>query len=282
MFHRQLARLVEEHVDDDALGRRQHHVVDELLVLDVAAVAADELDLSSGERDLEHARVRGVRQVEPDHFAELGRERWIRLAADEQHVAEAAHRRVGRLGAAERRDLAVLDQDVIERQRDLAVHRRPVVRVGGLDEHVAVEAHLLAVVLADVGVVPVDAGVGEGDVRGVALAGGHRPLGLVGSVVAVLEPQPVPVDGRLQIALVLDVDDDLGALAHLQRRPGDRAVVGEHSHRGVADPLGDRRDRQVEPVTVAQLDHLRGACLGEAGGVGRELIVSCGHLQISW
>ena len=73
MFHRQLARLVEEHVDDDALGRRQHHVVDELLVLDVAAVAADELDLSSGERDLEDARVRGVGQVEPDHLTRAWR-----------------------------------------------------------------------------------------------------------------------------------------------------------------------------------------------------------------
>ena len=186
------------------------------------------------------------------------------------------------LGAAERRDLAVLDQDVVERQRDLAVHGRPVVGVGGLDDHVAVQPHLLAVVLADVRVVPVDAGVGEGDVRGVALAGAHRLLGLVRSVVAVLEPQPVPVDRRFRVALVLDVDDDLGALAHLERRTGDRAVVGEHPHRGVADPLGDRRDLQVEPVTVAQLDHLRGACRRESGGVGRELIVSCGHLQVSW
>ena len=186
------------------------------------------------------------------------------------------------LGSAERRHLAVLDQDVIERQRDLAVHGRPVVRVGGLDDHVAVQAHLLAVVLADVRVVPVDARVGEGDVRGVALAGAHRPLGLMGSVVAVLEPQPVPVDRRFDITLVLDVDDDLGAFAHLERRTGDRAVVGEHPHRVLADPLRDRRDRQVEPVTVAQLDHLSGACLGKSGGVRRELIVSCGHLQISW
>ena len=34
----------------------------------------------------------------------------------------------------------------------------------------------------------------------------------------------------------------------------DRAVVGQHPHAGVADPLGDRRDAQVEVVSVRQLD----------------------------
>ena len=77
---------------------------------------------------------------------------------------------------------------------------------------VAVEAQLLAVVLADVRVVPVDAGVGERDARRVAAADGHELLGLVRAVVAVVQPQPVPVDGGLQVALVLDVDDDLRAL----------------------------------------------------------------------
>ena len=43
VLERQLAGLVEEHVDDDALGGREDDLLDELLVLDVAAVAADEL-----------------------------------------------------------------------------------------------------------------------------------------------------------------------------------------------------------------------------------------------
>ena len=38
-------------------------------------------------------------------------------------------------------------------------------------------------------------------------------LGLVRAVVAVLEPEAMPVDSGLEIALVLDVDGDLGALA---------------------------------------------------------------------
>ena len=91
--------------------------------------------------------------------------------------------------------------------------RRPVVGVGRDDDDVAVQAHLLAVVLADVRVVPVDAGVGERD----ACACSAPPTGigvlrLVRAVVAVVQPQPVPVHRRLQVALVVDVDDDLRAL----------------------------------------------------------------------
>src|SRR5581483_1445224 len=83
VFHGQLARLVEQRVDDHPLGRRQYDVLDEMFVLDVAAVAANELDSRSGERDPEDAGVRGVREVEPNHFTTLYRERRIRLASDE-------------------------------------------------------------------------------------------------------------------------------------------------------------------------------------------------------
>jgi hypothetical protein len=41
-----------------------------------------------------------------------------------------------------------LDQDVVEREGDLAVDRGPVGRVAGLHKDVAVEAHLLGVVFA--------------------------------------------------------------------------------------------------------------------------------------
>ena len=52
MLEREGSRLVELHVNDGTLGRCQHHVLDELLVLDVAAITADELDACSRERDL--------------------------------------------------------------------------------------------------------------------------------------------------------------------------------------------------------------------------------------
>ena len=52
MLERQLARLIEEHVDHHALRRREDDGVDELLVLDMAAVAADELHRAPGSATL--------------------------------------------------------------------------------------------------------------------------------------------------------------------------------------------------------------------------------------
>ena len=76
----------------------------------------------------------------------------------------------------------------------------------------------------------------------------------------------------LQVALVDDVDHDLRALLHPEGRPGDRAVVGQHAHAGVADALGHRRDVKVEVVSVGELDGLGGAGLGKTRGLGREMI----------
>ena len=272
----ELAGAVEQDIDDDSLGRSEDHVVDELLVLDVAAVAADELHPHARQLDLEHPRVGRVGQIEAHHLAELRCQREIRLTADQQHVAEPAHRRVGRLGAAERRNLAVFEQDVVEREHQVTVRGRPVVRVGRLDEHVAVQAHLLPVVLADVRVVPVQTRIGERDARGEPFAHGHRRLRLVRSVVAVLQPQPMPVNRGVHVALVLDVDDDLRALLHLQDRSGNRPVVGQHPNRRVAQSLGDRSDPQFQMLTVRQLDNLGSPRLGKPRRVSREVIRELG------
>jgi hypothetical protein len=113
------------------------------------------------------------------------------------------------LCSAEGRNLTVLEEDVVEGQNDLSVGRWPVVRVGGLHHDVPIEPQLLAVVLANVRVVPVEPRVGKADMGGETIADPHRLLGLVSTVVAVLKSQPMPVDSGLEIALVLDVDDDL-------------------------------------------------------------------------
>jgi hypothetical protein len=76
----------------------------------------------------------------------------------------------------------------------------------------------------------------------------------------------------LQVALVYDVDYDLRALLHPEGRPRDRAVVGQHPQAGVADPLGDRRDAQVEVVSVGQLDRLGGTGLWKTRGLAREVV----------
>ena len=62
------------------------------------------------------ATQRRIAELEHD-LARLGREGELWLSCDEQDVAEAAHRGVRRLLDAERRNLAVLDEDVIEQVR---------------------------------------------------------------------------------------------------------------------------------------------------------------------
>src|SRR5215218_1448149 len=91
------ARLVEEHVDDCPLRRREHYLVDELFAFTTAAVAADELHLGAVQADVEDTGVRGVGQVKAEHLSKA---------------------------RVERSDLPVLEQQVIEREQKLAIDRR--------------------------------------------------------------------------------------------------------------------------------------------------------------
>ena len=182
------------------------------------------------------------------------------LAVDQHDVAVPAHRDERRPGPAERRDVPVLDQQVIQREGQLPVGGGPVRRVGGLDHDRAVQPHLQAEVFADVRVVPVEPGVGELELVGERPADRDRRLGLVRDpVVTVLQPQPVPVHGRLDIAVVAHLHGDLRPLIDVQDRAGDRPVVGEHAQLGAVDVLAHRADAQVEPVPVVRAGSRPGA-----------------------
>jgi hypothetical protein len=97
------------------------------------------------------------------------------------------------------------------------------------------------------------------------------------SVVDVLESQAVPVDGRLEVALVDGIHEDLRALRHLQRGAGDRSVVGEHANGRISDLLGDGRDPELELVAVRELDQLGSDDPGSAGGFSGEILSSHGQ-----
>jgi hypothetical protein len=56
MFQGQIPCTLEQHIDDDTFRWSQHHFIDELLVLDMAAVAADQLHPRPRERHFEHPR----------------------------------------------------------------------------------------------------------------------------------------------------------------------------------------------------------------------------------
>ena len=171
-----------------------------------AAVGADELHLRLLHADVEHTGVGGVGEVEADDLAETRVQCELRLAGDQQDVAESPHRGVCRFGAAERGHFPVLDEDVVQSEQDLAVNWRPVVDLVWDDKDVAVKPKLLAVVLTDVWVVPVHARIGELEVVGEVAANRDRRLGFVGSVIAVIQPQPVPMHGVGVVTLIRDVD----------------------------------------------------------------------------
>ena len=105
------------------------------------------------------------------------------------------------------------------------------------------------------------------DLVGEGLADRDRRLRVVRAVVAVLQAQAVPVHRRLEIAAVGDVDGDRRTLRHLQCRPGNGAVVGEHAHGRIADLLLHGHDLERELLAVFQRDQLRRACVGQTLGV---------------
>ena len=99
---RHVARLVEAHVDDVALGRRDGDVVDPGLALVAAQIRGDDLHPRRRPRnDRLNTRVldtlvRNNRTTSPRRTRAVP----ARLAVDEQHVAEPAHQRVRRRLAA--------------------------------------------------------------------------------------------------------------------------------------------------------------------------------------
>jgi hypothetical protein len=240
-------------------------------MLDPARVPTDQLHPHPRHAQVEHPGVGGVGQPQPHHLPRPSLQPQVGVPTGQEHVAEAAHGRIAGLSGAEGGHLAVLEQQVVHRQDHVPVHRRPIVRLGRDDQDVAVQAKLLGVVLPDMGVIPVQPRIGELNAVGEVPTYRDRRLGLVRHpVVAVLQPQPVPVHGGVQVPLVDDVDDDLAALLDLEGGAGDGAVVAQHSHPGVAQPLGHRRKVQVEGVAVGQLQQLGPASLGEPGRVGGE------------
>ena len=67
------------------------------------------------------------------------------------------------------------------------------------------------------------------------------------------------------------MDGDRRALGNLERRARNRAVVGQHPHGRVADPLLDRDDLELELIAVGELDQLGLAGLRQTLGLAREL-----------
>ncbi len=258
MLEAHVAGRLEQHVDDRPLRGCEHHLLDERLALVAAAVAAHQLHARAADGEVEDARVRRVHEVQAHDLAYRRLTGEAGLTVGQHDVAEAAHRGVGRPGAQERRDASVFHEQVVQGQGDEPVGRRPERGVGGLDHDGAVQAHLLPVVFAHVRVVPVEAGVGELELVGERAADRDGLLRLVrDAVVAVLQPQAVPVRRGLGVSVVPHLDGDLRPLVDVERRTGDRVVVRQHAQLCAVDGLADRMDGEVESIAIVKADDVR-------------------------
>src|SRR5215207_1173844 len=92
-------------------------------------------------------------------------------------------------------------------------------------------------------------------------------------VVAVLQPQAVPVDGGIDVAVVRHLHCDLRALVDVQCRAWDRAVVAEHAHHGVLYSLAHGMDAYIEGIAVVKAQEARARRLRETRGFGRERVL---------
>src|SRR2546425_5460696 len=99
------------------------------------------------------------------------------------------------------------------------MNRGPVVWIGGNHEDIPVETHLLAVVLADVWVIPIDAGIKETKPVGRVASDLHGGLCFMNTVVTVLDTQTVPMHRSLQVPFIDNVDDGFRSLRDLESRP---------------------------------------------------------------
>ena len=124
-------------------------------------IRAHDLHPRAGKREVEGPGVRGVGQIEAHHLAALDGQPVVRLAVHQKRLAEAAHQRVGGRLPAQRHQAIVAEQNVVEHQHRFTVGRAVLLTGVGAHQQVAVEAQLLLDVLAHVGVIPVDAGVGK-------------------------------------------------------------------------------------------------------------------------
>src|ERR671919_2037302 len=151
-----VSRSVELHVHNRPLRGRQHDLLNELLALVASAVSAHELHPSAVHGDVEDPCVGSVDEVDADDLSDGGLVAKLCLPIRKHDVPEPPHCGEGGTGSTEGGHLPVLDEYVVESDRQFPVDRRPIGRIGGTYNDCPGQAHLLSKVLPDMRVIPVD------------------------------------------------------------------------------------------------------------------------------
>jgi hypothetical protein len=263
------------HVDDQigAHGRSEHHPTAVRRVgLDRLAVDGNHFRLVASEFQAEYPGIGGVDQAQADALAAADGEAVGDRAVHRHRISDPAIVACIHHIAEIALDLGgFAEPPVVQYPGQIAVHGD---RLGLFDDQGAVEASPDLLGTALVGVVPVRAGVWDGELVDEAPARGDRLLGEMGHPVhGVGDAQAVPVDGGLFGETVLDHHSQGLALADPKLRARNGTVEGPDGGLGVrrrGDP-GKRR-RKLEGVVHSLRG--RGAAdgashRGEETGAGR-------------
>ena len=253
------ATFGEGDVHDVALRRRDDHALDPRLPLEVAHVGAHELHGRPAEGEVERPRVGGVGEKEADDGPALHFQRVFGFPVHEHGVAEAAHERVRGALETEGDNPVLAHEQVVEHHDFFPVDGAEVVGIVRPDHEVAGQPEVLLDVLAVVGMVPVEAGVGEMHGVAEALARGHDILRQARDTVeAVIEPQSVPVDRGRPVDAVREIDRDRRVLGDPEEGPGNLSVEAVAEEFAAPDAAAHVDGIEGERVAVGEFDQLAG------------------------
>ena len=256
VHQREIAGFVEENFDDVALGRRNYDTLDQFFTFEQADVGAHQLHHRAAEGEIERPRVRDVGQEKTYDGTTLHFQAVMRLPIDQQQVAESTHKRLYRALLTEWEQPSLVDQQIVQHDRFLPVHRAEVVGCWMAYQHVAVETHVLLDVDAHVRMVPVDSRVRKVDGVGEALARLHGLLCYTRhSIRAIIDPHTVPMHRGGKIDLVDEVNDDGRVPVDLDERTRVLTVEAVHHERPSAERAAHEHGRQVERVAIREPLH---------------------------
>ena len=245
---RHLPRFAEAHVHDVPLGGRDHHTLDPRLALKRPGVRRDELHPRAGERQVQRARVRHVREVEAHHFPATHRQPIPGLTVHEKQVAEPTHQRVGRCFLPPRNQAGIADQQVLQHQKLFAIGGN--LRAGLPHENVAVQAERLLDVLANVRMVPVNTSVREPQFVG------ERVADPGDAVERVVQPDAMPMNARRVRQVIREPHHDFRATRDFDPWSWILPVVAVHRVRLAIDRAVDELGIEIDDVAVLETKHL--------------------------
>jgi hypothetical protein len=238
---------------------------------DEPAVAPDARERLPLHRELEEARVRRVHDPEADGHPRVRAQRRLGAPVREQHVPLATEI-IAEVPAFVRRIRrpVVLEQHVVEHERELRRAHRLALPLGRIHDERAVEPARHLLVRADVRVVPERPRVWHDEIVGKHFARldrrGHHGV----SIHVDGHPDPVPVNTRLLREIVVEVYDEPLASARADERAGHRAVVGPHRRRRAGQELDlGRRGPQLDlhdVRIVVRIERARKIDLGVPAG----------------